>query len=82
MPPWATTSPITIAPTVTASRPELSTPGLTHSTAEFVAIFDADFTPPPEWVQKVIHHFADPAIGMVQTRWTHLNRSYSISSPN
>jgi cellulose synthase/poly-beta-1,6-N-acetylglucosamine synthase-like glycosyltransferase len=51
--------------------------GLKVSTGEFVAIFDADFTPQPEWLMKVIHHFADPEIGMVQTRWTHLNRTYS-----
>ena len=52
--------------------------GLKVSTGEFVAIFDADFTPQPEWLMKVIHHFADPEIGMVQTRWTHLNRNYSF----
>ena len=46
--------------------------------SEFVAIFDADFTPQPDWLMKVIHHFADPEIGMVQTRWTHLNRNYSF----
>ena len=39
--------------------------------------FDADFTPQAEWLMQVIHHFADPEIGMVQTRWTHLNRTYS-----
>jgi cellulose synthase/poly-beta-1,6-N-acetylglucosamine synthase-like glycosyltransferase len=52
--------------------------GLKVSSGEFVAIFDADFTPRPDWLQRVIHHFADPQIGMVQTRWTHLNRSYSF----
>ena len=52
--------------------------GLKVSTGEFVAIFDADFTPTSDWLQKVIHHFADPEIGMVQTRWTHLNRNYSF----
>ena len=52
--------------------------GLKVSSGEFVAIFDADFTPQPGWLMKVIHHFADPTIGMVQTRWTHLNRSYSF----
>ena len=45
---------------------------------EFVAIFDADFVPPTDWLMKVIHHFAEPGIGMVQTRWTHLNRDYSL----
>jgi cellulose synthase/poly-beta-1,6-N-acetylglucosamine synthase-like glycosyltransferase len=52
--------------------------GLKTAKGEFVAIFDADFAPPRDWVKKVIHSFADPAIGMVQTRWTHLNRNYSF----
>jgi cellulose synthase/poly-beta-1,6-N-acetylglucosamine synthase-like glycosyltransferase len=52
--------------------------GLTVAQGEFVAIFDADFVPPPEWLMRVIHHFAEPDVGMVQTRWTHLNRSYSM----
>ena len=52
--------------------------GLHTATGEFVAIFDADFTPQPDWLMKVIHHFANPAIGMVQTRWAHLNRNYSF----
>jgi cellulose synthase/poly-beta-1,6-N-acetylglucosamine synthase-like glycosyltransferase len=52
--------------------------GLKTAKGEFVAIFDADFTPSPDWLTKVIHHFADPGIGMVQTRWTHINRNYSF----
>jgi cellulose synthase/poly-beta-1,6-N-acetylglucosamine synthase-like glycosyltransferase len=52
--------------------------GLKVSTGEFVAIFDADFVPPSDWLMRVIHHFAEPNIGMVQTRWTHLNRDYSF----
>lgn len=52
--------------------------GLNTARGEFVAIFDADFVPPREWVMQVIHHFAEPEIGMVQTRWTHLNRDYSF----
>ena len=52
--------------------------GLRSSRGEFVAIFDADFVPPPSWLRQVIHHFAEPGVGMVQTRWTHLNRSYSF----
>ncbi len=52
--------------------------GLTVARGEFIAIFDADFVPPPEWLMQVIHHFAEPEVGMVQTRWTHLNRSYSF----
>jgi cellulose synthase/poly-beta-1,6-N-acetylglucosamine synthase-like glycosyltransferase len=52
--------------------------GLKTAKGEFVAIFDADFTPSSDWLMKVIHHFAEPDIGMVQTRWTHLNRNYSF----
>lgn len=52
--------------------------GLDVARGELVAIFDADFVPPPQWVMQVVHHFAEPGIGMVQTRWTHLNRDYSF----
>jgi cellulose synthase/poly-beta-1,6-N-acetylglucosamine synthase-like glycosyltransferase len=52
--------------------------GLKVAKGEFIAIFDADFVPPSDWLMRVIHHFAEPEIGMVQTRWTHLNRDYSI----
>jgi cellulose synthase/poly-beta-1,6-N-acetylglucosamine synthase-like glycosyltransferase len=52
--------------------------GLKSAKGEFVAIFDADFTPPADWILRVIHHFAEPEIGMVQTRWTHINRHYSF----
>jgi cellulose synthase/poly-beta-1,6-N-acetylglucosamine synthase-like glycosyltransferase len=52
--------------------------GLKVATGDLIAIFDADFVPPPDWLMKVVHHFTDPAIGMVQTRWTHLNRDYSL----
>jgi cellulose synthase/poly-beta-1,6-N-acetylglucosamine synthase-like glycosyltransferase len=52
--------------------------GLKTAKGEFVAIFDADFVPPPDFLLKCIHHFADLKIGMVQTRWTHINRNYSL----
>jgi cellulose synthase/poly-beta-1,6-N-acetylglucosamine synthase-like glycosyltransferase len=52
--------------------------GLKTAQGEYVAIFDADFTPPRDWLMNVIHHFAEPDVGMVQTRWTHLNRDYSF----
>ncbi len=52
--------------------------GLGSARGEFIAIFDADFVPPPDWLRRVVDQFADPAIGMVQTRWTHLNRNYSL----
>ncbi|HEX3435691.1 MAG TPA: cellulose synthase family protein [Pseudacidobacterium sp.] len=52
--------------------------GLKTASGEFIAIFDADFVPPGDWLMQVVHHFAEPDIGMVQTRWTHLNRDYSF----
>ncbi len=52
--------------------------GLKTAKGEFIAIFDADFVPPPDFLLKCIHHFTDPNIGMVQTRWTHINRNYSL----
>ncbi len=52
--------------------------GLKSAKGEFVAIFDADFVPPADFLQRTIHHFADPKIAMVQTRWTHINRNYSF----
>ena len=52
--------------------------GLKVAKGELVAIFDADFVPPPDWLRRVVDQFTDPTIGMVQTRWTHLNRNYSF----
>ncbi len=52
--------------------------GLKTAKGEFVAIFDADFVPPPDFLLQCIHHFTDPKVGMVQTRWTHINRHYSL----
>ena len=52
--------------------------GLKTATGAFVAIFDADFVPPPDFLLRTIHHFTDPKVGMVQTRWTHINRNYSF----
>ena len=45
---------------------------------EFVAIFDADFVPDVEFLQRTIPHFADKKVGVVQTRWEHINQDYSI----
>src|SRR6266446_2257 len=52
--------------------------GLKTAKGEFVAIFDADFVPPPDFLLRCIHHFTNAKIGMVQTRWTHINRNYSL----
>lgn len=52
--------------------------GLAQTQAEFVAIFDADFRPGPDFLRRVMPGFAGkPRIGYVQTRWGHLNDSYS-----
>jgi cellulose synthase/poly-beta-1,6-N-acetylglucosamine synthase-like glycosyltransferase len=52
--------------------------GLATALGEFIAIFDADFVPPADFLLRVVHFFADDAIGMVQTRWGYLNRDYSL----
>lgn len=45
---------------------------------EFIAIFDADFTPDADFLKKTLPHFSDPKIGTVQTRWGHINQGYSL----
>jgi len=51
--------------------------GLEISKGEFIAIFDADFLPKEDWLKKTIPYFIDRNIGVVQTRWAHINRNYS-----
>jgi len=52
--------------------------GLQLSFGEFVAIFDADNLPRPDFLTKAMGHFADPQVGLVQARWSFLNRAESI----
>jgi cellulose synthase/poly-beta-1,6-N-acetylglucosamine synthase-like glycosyltransferase len=52
--------------------------GLDDTPDELVAIFDADFIPPEDFLERVVPHFADETVGMVQTRWGYLNRDYSL----
>src|ERR1700704_4303179 len=52
--------------------------GLESATGELVAIFDADFVPPTDFLTRTVHFFADPTVGMVQTRWSYLNRDYNF----
>jgi cellulose synthase/poly-beta-1,6-N-acetylglucosamine synthase-like glycosyltransferase len=52
--------------------------GLKTARGEFVAIFDADFIPTPDFLRRSIPYFENEKIGMVQTRWTYLNRDYSL----
>jgi len=52
--------------------------GLQTATGDFIAIFDADFIPAPDFLEKTIVAFTSPEIGVVQTRWGHLNKNYSL----
>ena len=52
--------------------------GLKTATGQFVTIFDADFVPDPGILLDSIHHFTDPRVCVVQTRWEHLNREDSL----
>ena len=52
--------------------------GLKGARGEFVAIFDADFLPTEDFLTRLMPHFADPKVGMVQARWGHINQDYSL----
>src|ERR1700690_2441129 len=52
--------------------------GMKTAKGEVVAIFDAYFVPPEDFLMRTIPHFPESKVGMVQTRWTHLNRNYSF----
>ena len=52
--------------------------GLKTAHGEYVAVFDADFVPGPDFLRRTVPFFADKKVGMVQVRWGHLNREYSV----
>jgi cellulose synthase/poly-beta-1,6-N-acetylglucosamine synthase-like glycosyltransferase len=52
--------------------------GLKLAHGEYVAVFDADFVPSPDFLKRTVPFFADDKVGMVQVRWGHLNREFSI----
>jgi cellulose synthase/poly-beta-1,6-N-acetylglucosamine synthase-like glycosyltransferase len=52
--------------------------GLETAIGEMVAVFDADFCPPADFLMRTIHYFADPGVGVVQTRWSYINRDYNF----
>lgn len=52
--------------------------GMMEARGEFITIFDADFCPKPDFLQKTVPYFRDERVGMVQARWGHLNRDYSL----
>ncbi len=51
--------------------------GLRIAAGELVAIFDADFIPPADFLRRTVPYFSDPRLAMAQTRWSYLNRNYS-----
>jgi cellulose synthase/poly-beta-1,6-N-acetylglucosamine synthase-like glycosyltransferase len=54
------------------------TNGMQTATGEFIAIFDADFVPDKDFLNRSIHYFTDPKVCVVQTRWEHINRNDSL----
>jgi cellulose synthase/poly-beta-1,6-N-acetylglucosamine synthase-like glycosyltransferase len=52
--------------------------GLKTARGEFIAIFDADFIPTPDFLERLMPQFGPPDIGMVQARWGHINQDYSL----
>ena len=52
--------------------------GLRSARGELIAIFDADFAPRPEFLERIVPYFADSSVGMVQARWTYRNRTRSV----
>src|SRR5438045_1542267 len=52
--------------------------GLKVAKGRFIAIFDADFIPTTDFLQRTIHFFSEPKLAMVQARWGHINQDYSL----
>jgi cellulose synthase/poly-beta-1,6-N-acetylglucosamine synthase-like glycosyltransferase len=52
--------------------------GLETATGELIAIFDADFMPPVDFLTRTVNFFTDPEVGVVQTRWSYLNKEANI----
>lgn len=52
--------------------------GMATVKGEFICIFDADFQPESDYLSRTIHYFTDPQVGIVQARWGHRNRDFSL----
>lgn len=52
--------------------------GLVVAKGQLIAVFDADFLPEKDWLLQTVPYFKDPELGLVQTRWSHINRDYSL----
>ena len=74
----ASTSSTSIEAIATGSRPAPSDNGLEIAPGQQIAVFDADFIPKADILTETMNHFSDPKVGMVQTRWAHLNRDDSL----
>ena len=72
------TSSLSIARTAPGYKAGALEAGLNTCEGEFILILDADFVPEPDMLMKTVHYFTDPKVGMIQTRWGHINRTYSL----
>ena len=52
--------------------------GLSLAKGDLIAVFDADFVPDPDFLRRTVRFFSNEKIGMVQVRWGHLNREFSM----
>ncbi len=52
--------------------------GMVRAQGEYIAIFDADFLPRPDFLRRTLPYFQDEKVGVVQTRWEHINEDYSL----
>jgi cellulose synthase/poly-beta-1,6-N-acetylglucosamine synthase-like glycosyltransferase len=52
--------------------------GMSSTKGELILILDADFVPTPDLLRRTVHYFTDPQVGMIQSRWGHINRTYSL----
>ncbi len=52
--------------------------GLECARGELIAVFDADFVPSPDFLRRIVPYFEDVAVGMVQSRWGHINRAHNL----
>ena len=52
--------------------------GLELAKGNYIAIFDADFIPRSDWLKKTVCGFKDPKVGVVQTKWNHINKNFSL----
>ena len=79
--PRASKSQVVRRPTAAGYKAGALAHALPLATGEFIAIFDADFQPAPDFLRRMIPHFLTPdaeRVGFVQARWGHLNRDYSV----